>query len=311
VRRGGAGHSVPILLCLSPVAGALRGLSTADTSSLTTRRDPAHYPLHYPFALRRSIAGKLPAITGAAARVPFDWTNSRASSTARNYYEQSSHQASTLWHTPHVCQTSAVLSQPGHFSSNIIISPSTAGGGPAAAHLLELPAAAAVCDGHLRVAAQPARQPHHAGPALLPVLGARCSAADGWGTIPEFYRLLFPSPCLHIHCCSFADPCVTSVLLGAAADRRRGHVLVQHRYALSRHTRLPCPRMRLAQRCQAARLRVCFCRAASTRLAVWAGQIVLLPTQHIYGGPGTSWDWLSRFGGGSGSGRSASGEWLC
>ncbi len=237
MRRGGAGHSVPILLCLSPVAGALRGLSTADTSSLTTRRDPAHYPLHYPFALRRSIAGKLPAITGAAARVPFDWTNSRASSTARNYYEQSSHQASTLWHTPHVCQTSAVLSQPGHFSSNIIISPSTAGGGPAAAHLLELPAAAAVCDGHLRVAAQPARQPHHAGPALLPVLGARCSAADGWGTIPEFYRLLFPSPCLHIHCCSFADPCVTSVLLGAAADRRRGHVLVQHRYALSRHTK--------------------------------------------------------------------------
>lgn len=79
----------------------------------------------------------------------------------------------------------------------------------------------------------------------------------------------------------------------------------------TRSARLPCPRMRLAQRCQAARLRVCFCRAASTRLAVWAGQIVLLPTQHIYGGPGTSWDWLSRFGGGSGSGRSASGEWLC
>lgn len=32
-------------------------------------------------------------------------------------------------------------------------------------------------------------------------------------------------------------------------------------------------------------------------MAVWGAQVALLPTQKIYGGPGTSWDWLARFGG--------------
>ena len=35
----------------------------------------------------------------------------------------------------------------------------------------------------------------------------------------------------------------------------------------------------------------------AARLGVWVAQTALLPMQGIYGGPGTSWDWLARFSG--------------
>ena len=38
------------------------------------------------------------------------------------------------------------------------------------------------------------------------------------------------------------------------------------------------------------------CPAASLRLLLWAVQLLLLPTQQVYDGPGTSWDWLGLFG---------------
>ena len=52
------------------------------------------------------------------------------------------------------------------------------GGGPALFDVLELPAAAAVRHGHVRVGAQPAGEPHHAGAARVPVLGRGAAAAD-------------------------------------------------------------------------------------------------------------------------------------
>lgn len=38
------------------------------------------------------------------------------------------------------------------------------------------------------------------------------------------------------------------------------------------------------------------CPAASLRLLLWVVQLLLLPTQQVYDGPGTSWDWLGLFG---------------
>ena len=37
--------------------------------------------------------------------------------------------------------------------------------------------------------------------------------------------------------------------------------------------------------------------AAGTRLVLGLVELALLPTQHVYDGPGTSWDWIRRFGG--------------
>ena len=38
------------------------------------------------------------------------------------------------------------------------------------------------------------------------------------------------------------------------------------------------------------------CPAASLRLLLWVVQLLLLPTQQVYDGPGTSWAWLGLFG---------------
>lgn len=36
--------------------------------------------------------------------------------------------------------------------------------------------------------------------------------------------------------------------------------------------------------------------AASLRLVLWLMELILLPSQKIWDGPGTAWDWLSIFG---------------
>ena len=39
------------------------------------------------------------------------------------------------------------------------------------------------------------------------------------------------------------------------------------------------------------------CHAAGTQLVLGLVELALLPTQHVYDGPGTSWDWIRRLGG--------------
>ena len=40
----------------------------------------------------------------------------------------------------------------------------------------------------------------------------------------------------------------------------------------------------------------CIVDAAFLRLLLWLAELILLPSQKIWDGPGTSWDWLRIFG---------------
>lgn len=41
---------------------------------------------------------------------------------------------------------------------------------------------------------------------------------------------------------------------------------------------------------------LCLVTAAFLRLLLWLAELLLLPSQKIWDGPGTSWDWLRIFG---------------
>ena len=50
-------------------------------------------------------------------------------------------------------------------------------------------------------------------------------------------------------------------------------------------------------RCRRASVPTNVAHAAGTRLVLGLVELALLPTQHVYDGPGTSWDWVRRLGG--------------
>lgn len=79
------------------------------------------------------------------------------------------------------------------------------GGGPAVCNVLELPPAAAVRHGHIRLSAQPSGQPRHAGAARVPVLGHcataahRCARSPLLATAPYFWEWSIDRERFHRH----------------------------------------------------------------------------------------------------------------